>query len=130
MVEYKKQIIMKQHIIKLLLIVILVSSHASRLYAAGEIRKLKGIADSMDDGQEVLRQEGENYKKARAFIRSEDIKEGLNSDNIIDICGQPVAKADNAKRWVYKPPSSTFFKGEKIYFFFDDKGMLVDWQQL
>jgi len=98
--------------------------------AAGELTKLKGIADGMAAMDEVSKQEGINYDKAKAFINSQEIKEGLTKETVSQRCGEPVAIADNGTRWVYKPPSSTYFKGEKICFIFDESGRLVSWKQV
>jgi flagellar basal body rod protein FlgC len=103
---------------------------SSSSIAGGELVRLKGIADSMAQMEEVSRQEEANYQKAKAFINSQDIAKGLNKDFISQRCGEPVAVADDGKRWVYKPPSSTHFKGEKIYFVFDNDGKLISWQQV
>lgn len=75
--------------------------------------------------EKVLEQEAKNYQKAEEFINSADIKRDLSSDYILERCGQLVAKADQDSRWVYKPPSSTFFKGEKIYFIFGENNKLI-----
>jgi len=105
-------------------------SLASPLYAAGEIRKLKGISDDMEGMNEQLHKEGLSYKKADAFLQSAEIKQGLTGDDIIKNCGEPTAKADEGRRWVYKPLQSTFFRGEKIYFYFDGKGSLIGWEKV
>ena len=100
------------------------------LLAQGEIRKLKGIDDSFNYMQQEYDREDKSYKKAKEFISSPDIKKGLSSDTIVQDLGKPVAEADNGLRWVYKPSSSTFFEGEKIYLFFNGNGELINWEQI
>jgi hypothetical protein len=124
--------LMKTNIFYILIIAILlwVCNYTVPLYAAGEIRKLTGLSASMDSMAEQGKEEGKIYKKADALINSADIKQGLTGKDLIRICGEPVAKADNGLRWVYKPPTSTFFKGEKIYFYFDKDQKLIGWEKI
>ena len=114
----------------LTLALILTFNYAPPLYAAGEIRKLKGISDSMDSMEAQGKKDGINYQKADALLSSSDINMGLTGSDLIKLCGEPVAKADNESRWVYKPPTSTFFEGEKIYFYFDKDQKLIDWEKV
>lgn len=98
--------------------------------SGGGLRKLKSIGDNMALQEQVWKEEAKNYQKAEEFINSSNIKQGLASDLILERCGEPVARAQGARKWVYKPPSSTFFKGEKIYFIFDEDGNLLSWEQI
>jgi hypothetical protein len=118
----------------ILLILIITSScgliaplHASQ--GKGNIRKLKGLSDSMGRMDVQSKKEGINYQKADAFLNSEDINQGVSAKDLITICGEPVAKADDGLRWAYKPPTSTFFEGEKIYFYFDKDQRLTGWEK-
>lgn len=98
--------------------------------AGGTLKKLQGLAESATLQEEALKTEAKSYSKAEEFINSPDIKPGLSADFILERCGQPVARADHNRRWVYKPPSSTFFKGEKIYLIFDENNKLISWRKL
>lgn len=109
---------------------VFMSACISPLFAAGEIRRLTGIANSMDRMANEQEQEGKNYDKAKEFINGPKIQEGLTKEDVVKECGKPVATADEGLRWVYKPPTSTFFKGEKIYLFFNNDGKLIDWRQV
>jgi hypothetical protein len=119
----------------ILLILIITSScgliaplHASQ--GKGNIRKLKGLSDSMGEMDAHGKVEGVNYQKANTLLANPDIARGMSGDDLIKICGEPVARADNGTRWVYKPPTSTFFEGEKIYFYFDQDQKLLDWEKV
>ena len=103
---------------------------AGPVMAAGELVKLKAIGDSLTLMDKESEEENINYQKAQDFINSQDIKEGVSSDFVLKECGEPVAKADNNTRWVYKPSSSTFFKGEKVYLYFDKDNSLKGWEQI
>jgi len=103
---------------------------ADPILAAGELRKLTGIANSLGEMEKVSVQEGKNYDKAKAFLSTPAIRKGLPKADIIEYCGQPVATVQDDTKWVYKPPSSTFFEGEKIYFVFDSNEKLASWEQV
>ena len=117
--------------IKLILILIIIcGSVDSSVFAAGQLRKLKGIADSMGSMDKALALETRNYNKCKEFIIGNKIAAGLLKEDVKRYCGDPVARVDDGKRWVYKPSDSNFFEGEKIYLFFDENGILQDWQQI
>ncbi|MDD5504206.1 MAG: hypothetical protein PHV77_02690 [Candidatus Omnitrophica bacterium] len=103
---------------------------AKTSYSAGELRKLKGISDSMDamDAQDKI--DGINYQKALSFLNGPDIKQGISQRELTAVCGGPVSAANNGTRWVYKPPASTYFRGDKIYFYFDDQRKLSGWEKI
>ena len=88
------------------------------------------MADDMAGMEEQKQKEGINYQKAANFLNSADIKQDMPAKDLIKICGEPVAKADDGLRWVYKSPTSTFFKGEKIYFYLDKDQKLVSWEKV
>ncbi len=121
---------MRKIIILIITLLLLQCACVRPLFAAGEIRKLTGIAENMKRMALQEDQEGKNYARAKDFISSKKIQEGLSKDDIAKACGEPVAVVDDKLRWVYKPPTSTFFKGEKIYFFFNKSGNLIDWEQV
>jgi len=121
---------MRQIAIFIIIVSVFFSIALKSLFAAGEIRKLTGLSASMDRMAKEEKVEGKNYRKAKEFIQGSEITEGLSGDDLIKQCGNPVVEADNGLRWVYKPPTSTFFKGEKIYFLFSDDGKLSDWEQV
>jgi len=118
-------------LIKLILIftymLCVVSSHA---LAAGGLKKLSVIGGNQELKEEAYRAEAKRYKRAKAFISGSEIKKGLTQDFVLKQCGEPVARARDGMDWVYKPPSSTFFKGEKIYLIYDSSKNLIDWKQV
>jgi len=121
---------MKNTFIPIFLTVFLILVSAQPILAKGDIRKLTGIGDSLKAMDKVSAKEGKSYQKAKAFIESADIRQGLSKDALIKACGKPVVKVADSLRWVYKPPSSTFFEGEKIYFIFNKDGNLLSWKQV
>ena len=121
---------MRQTAVFVIILAVFFSIRTEPLFAAGEIRKLTGLSASMDRMAKEQRVEDKNYQKAKEFMQGPEIAEGLSGDDLTKQCGNPVVVADNGLRWVYKPPFSTFFKGEKIYFFFNSDGKLSDWEQV
>jgi hypothetical protein len=113
-----------------ILIIFIVCCFCVPAFAGGELVKLKGIGDSLMLMDKANKEEDNSYQKAKDFINGQDIKEGLSTDYLISRCGKPVAKADNNSRWVYKPSSSTFFRGEKIYLYLDHENRLKSWEQI
>ncbi len=121
---------MRQAAVFIIILSVFSGMHIKPLFAVGVIRRLTGLKASMDRMAKERRVEGDNYQKAKEFIQGSEITEGLSKDDIMKQCGDPAAKAGNGSRWAYKPPTSTFFKGEKIYFFFNADEKLSDWEQI
>jgi hypothetical protein len=121
---------MRQAAVFIIILSVFSGMYIEPLFAAGVIKRLTGLKASMDRMAREREAEGDNYQRAKEFIQGPEITEGLSKDDIIKQCGNPAAKADNGSRWAYKPPTSTFFKGEKIYFFFNGDGKLNDWEQV
>ena len=96
----------------------------------GTLKRLSVIGDSISAMDEAREKEAEVYKKAERFIESADIRQGMSKDEILEICGEPTAEVQKGVKWVYKPPASTYFKGEKIYFFFDNDEKLLKWERI
>ena len=99
---------------KIILLLLIILICASSVDAAGNLRKLKGLSDDMALKDKALDQETDNYNRAKDFISSDEVSVGISKEKIIELCGDPVARVDNDTRWVYKPSTATFFKGEKI----------------
>lgn len=87
---------------------------------------------SMDDAQRQFAQETAAFEKVKAALEGCAIKKGLPQGDIIKQYGHPQVAIQDAKskreKWVYKPGSSTYFEGIKIYLFFDSEGLLDEMQ--
>jgi len=121
---------MRQAAVLIIILSVLSGIYIEPLFAAGVIRRLTGLSASMDRMAKQRQVESDNYQKAKEFIQGPEIREGLLKDDLIKQCGNPVVKVDNGSRWVYKPSTSTYFKGEKIYLFFNSDEKLSDWEQV
>jgi len=115
-----------------LLLAIAALSCAPFCHADG-IGTLMQVGSSMDDAERTLARETAQYEKLKAGFDGGEIKKGLARDAVMKKYGPPqVAFRDSLTKrdkWVYKPGSSNYFEGEKIYIFFDGQG-LIDEAQL
>ena len=97
------------------------------VYAEG-LGTLIEVGRSMADINTAMEKETKSFNRVKSAVDDGDIKKGMSKEDIRRRYGEPViANNDSATRrekWVYKPASSTFFKGIRIYLYFDDKGNL------
>ncbi|MFH1868679.1 MAG: hypothetical protein ABH843_06885 [Candidatus Omnitrophota bacterium] len=128
---------MRKKLIRIIVILVVFTLSTEPLYAnerkkrkGGTMKRLSVIGDNIDSQNETWKLETENYRKAEGLIGSSAIKQGITKDFISEICGSPAAEAWDGAKWVYKPSSSTYFKGEKIYFLFDEDGKLIEWERV
>jgi hypothetical protein len=90
------------------------------------------LLDFKHDGQEKIVRgdaETENFRKAQAALREAKGRlQPVTQDEARKIFGEPVTvfKRGESMVWAYKPASSDWFKGEKIYLTFDRQGRLTD----
>lgn len=96
----------------------------------GTLKRLSVIANNIALQEKTRKIEAGIYRRAEDFIDSSDIKQGIPKDFILVRCGEPTARAWEGAKWVYKPPASTYFKGEKIYFIFDEENKLLEWERV
>ena len=100
---------------------------------AGGIGTLIQVGNSMSDAERTLAKETAQYEKVKAGFEGGEMEKGLAKDAVMKKYGPPqVAFKDSLTtrdKWVYKPGSSNYFEGEKIYIFFDSQG-LIDEAQL
>jgi hypothetical protein len=99
--------------------------------AAGRKAEIAGLLLSMkhDEQAKQAAADGEtrNFLKAKeAFFAAHWKLEPVPEDRARQIFGEPVSvfTRDRSVVWGYKPASSDWFKGEKIYLTFDEKGVL------
>ena len=107
---------------------------AAAMYAAAFSCHAEGIntlveaSSSMAEAKEVLDRETGNFQSVKRALDSGALSKGQSKDRIRTQYGEPVVMNEDIstgrERWVYKSSGSSFFKGTRIYLFFDDKGML------
>ncbi|MDD5424047.1 MAG: hypothetical protein PHR74_02080 [Candidatus Omnitrophica bacterium] len=89
---------------------------------------LMQVGKSMDDADRTLSKETDQFEKVKADLDRGEIKKGMAQSEVIKAYGEPqVAFKDSLTKrdkWVYKPGSSNYFEGSKIYIFFDDEGLV------
>jgi len=100
---------------------------ASACYAEG-LDSLVEVARSQGKIQEEYSKETRVFESVKKAIDKGVIKKGQPKDEIAKKYGQPVVVVPeygiDREKWVYKPSSSTFFDGIKIYLFFDKDNKL------
>ncbi|MDD5428268.1 MAG: hypothetical protein PHI58_03405 [Candidatus Omnitrophica bacterium] len=86
----------------------------------GELRK---IAAAQADAQREYKEETKAFERVKNAIDSGYIKKGQTKKEIKDRYGEPVVNTRETEtrrdKWIYKPASSSFFSGVKIYLYFD-----------
>lgn len=140
----------KMKIIKLLIYAVIFLLTASLSHAAEEESKsgkkvkwvksktgIKSLMTFAKDREAMIREyEGEtsNYDKIKNAIDKEHLEVGEEAKDIAKKYGDPIViipeSGGDIERWVYKPGNDSFFKGEKIYLFFDQSQRLMDWDQI
>lgn len=96
------------------------------------IDTLQNLAKSQNEIQEVLKKETETFKAVKNAFDNGKIKIGQSKNEILVKYGEPVVVLEDsggmrgAEKWIYKPSSSTYFEGIKIYLNFDENGILSD----
>lgn len=112
--------------IALIAVVIVIISQA-QIRAEG-LDSLVVVGKSMADIDAAMNEETKAFNRVKAAIDNGAIKKGLSEAEIRSRYGEPVIMNDDSatkrERWVYKPASSSFFKGIRIYLLFDDGGAL------
>jgi hypothetical protein len=73
-------------------------------------------------------EETKNFLKAKdALLKAGGRLQPVDETNAREVFGEPVSvfKRGSSVVWAYKPSSSDWFRGEKIYLTFDEHGMLA-----
>jgi len=95
---------------------------------AGGIDSLVEVGKSMADINKAMDEETEAFNRVKEALDSGAIKKGISKTEIRSRYGEPVIANDDSatkrEKWVYKPADSSFFKGVRIYLFFDGTGAL------
>ena len=94
----------------------------TEVYAIG-LGELMSIARAQKDAQKAYSDETKAFEKVKSAVDKGSIKKGDPKKSIGDRYGEPVVSIidSNTKRekWIYKPASSSFFAGVKVYLYFD-----------
>lgn len=107
-------------------VIILIASSV-RACAEG-LDTLVDMGKSMADIGAAMDEETDTFNRVKSAVDSGKITRGSSGANIRARYGEPVIiscdSAAKKEKWAYKPASSSFFKGVRIYLLFDDKGAL------
>ena len=116
---------MKKYLIYLVaagLIFVAYKSFAEGLSTLAEVGRSQGYM------QKELKDETRNFKKVKKAVEKGYIKKGDSQKDIARKYGEPVIKIkdrDYPEEWIYKPSYVDWFKGVKIYLFFDENKTLA-----
>ena len=96
-------------------------------YAEG-LSSLVEVGSSMDDAKKTLDAETRGFENVKRALDAGAIQKGAAKESIRAQYGQPVIVTKDGlggkEKWVYKPASSSFFKGARICLYFNDLGTL------
>lgn len=96
-------------------------------YAEG-LDTLIAVARSQGDIQKAYRGETRTFNDVKKAIDRGSIKNGQPKEEIRKKYGEPVISTQDfitkREKWVYKPATSTYSEGIRIYLFFDKDGNL------
>ena len=112
----------------LIAVALVIASPAQVRAGGGNIDSLKDVGKSMADINAAMAEETRVFNAVKAGVDSGAIKKGLSKDLLRAQYGEPVIitndTATNREKWGYKPATSSFLKGIRIYLYFDTNGML------
>ncbi len=101
---------------------------------SADLKTLMEVGASQADMAKAMRQETENYNSIKSAVAAGEVKPGMKAESIRKKFGEPVIniydKKRGAAKWLYMPASSTHFKGEKIYLYFDREDKVLDWEKV
>lgn len=82
----------------------------------------------MSDIEAEMNMETRSFDKVSSAVKAGVIRKGAAKESIRSAYGEPVIinndSATGRERWAYKPATSTFFKGKRIYLLFNNSGAL------
>jgi len=93
-------------------------------------RTLMDLNNNEKSKDEIFRRETRNFERVREYITGGSGERDISKERAIKSFGAPVLTFSQGEweKWAYKPSTSSWFKGEKIYLYFDSKDRLVSWE--
>ena len=83
---------------------------------------------SMADIKAAMAEETRAFNAVKSAVDQGAIKKGMSKASIMEQYGEPVIINDDSatkrEKWAYKPDTSSFLKGIRIFLYFDKSGML------
>lgn len=80
--------------------------------------------------RKAVQEETHNFQVLKSAIIKNKIEKGISAAQALKKFGNPVLlyPQGEGQRWVYKAADNDWFKGEKIYLFFDKNESLTGWE--
>jgi hypothetical protein len=111
----------------LFIALIIIFSSCLNIYADG-LGTLVEVGKDLAETQKAWAEQTQAFERVKQGVDSGAIRKGQSKSAISGNYGEPVIttldKRTNREEWVYMPASSTFFKGVKIYLYFDKNDAL------
>jgi len=115
---------------KSLILTLFLCIAASSFCFAEGLDTLIDVARSQGEIQKGYSGETRNFEQVKKGVDSGAIQKGQSKEDVIRHYGEPVVTLQdtvtNREKWVYKPATSDYFKGIKIYLFFDKADKLCE----
>ncbi len=94
------------------------------------VKTLLDLNNNEKNKNKVFRQETLNFERVKEYITGDREKKDISKDSVIKDFGKPVLifSQKEGEKWAYKPSESSWFKGEKIYLYFDNNARLINWE--
>ncbi|MDD5488048.1 MAG: hypothetical protein PHH49_03675 [Candidatus Omnitrophica bacterium] len=97
----------------------------------GGLDTLIKVAQSNAELAKELKEETKSFERINKAIMSGELKTGEKGEDISREYGLPVivleGRGTGPDKWVYKPSEDDYFKGDKIYLYIDEEGLLSGW---
>ena len=95
-----------------------------------ELSTLKSMGEEEQAKAKIIEREDANFRKIKTAIQDRRLQTGIKSSKVSSEWGEPVVSVPEGKnqRWIYKEKNGDWFKGAKIYLFFNENGLLTEWK--
>ncbi len=108
-------------------VMVMTAVFSSAVYAEG-LDSLIQVGRSMTDINSAYDDQTRSFNRVKSAVDSGYIRKGMFKGSVRSSYGEPVIANDDSatkrEKWVYMPAGSTFFKGIRIYLYFDGQGKL------
>jgi len=122
-------------ILSLLIIIIFMFTGCAKLKHLPQLLTLKSLGEGQADMDDYVKEQDAKFALMLEDIKKNEIKEHSHQNAIVRHYGEPVFKReitdqdDIKEEWLYRR-AVEYFKTDKVYMYFDDKGRLIKWDYI